>query len=117
MKWLLIFLIIAFIVWRMTPPKGVRSIQAATLKSMLTDRHKQFIDVRTPAEYQARHIPEFENIPLHTLPNALSKLDANKETVVICQSGMRSMKAARQLRKAGFTNIINVTGGMNAWQE
>lgn len=117
MKWILILLIIVFIVWRMKPPKGVRSIQTTALKPMLADKKKQFIDVRTVAEYKARHISQFKNIPLNTLPNELSKLDSEKETIVICQSGMRSLQAARQLSKAGFTNIVNVPGGMNAWRD
>lgn len=117
MKWILIVLIIAFIVWRMKSPKDVRSIQAEAVKPLLNDKKKQLIDVRTVAEYKARHIPQFKNIPLNTLPNALSNLDKEKETIVICQSGMRSMQAARQLSKAGFTNIVNVTGGMNAWRD
>lgn len=117
MKWIVILLIVCFIAWRMMPPKGVRSIQADTLKSMLKDKNKQFIDVRTVAEYKGRHIKAFKNIPLNTLPSELSKLDREKETIVICQSGMRSMQAARQLKKAGFTNVLNVSGGMSAWRE
>lgn len=117
MKWLIILLIVAFVAWRMMPPRGVRSISTAALKPMLTDKTKQLIDVRTTGEYKQRHIKEFKNIPLNLLHGELSKLDKTKETVIICQSGMRSMQAARQLKKAGFTNIVNVSGGMSAWRE
>ncbi len=116
MTWLIIFLIFAFIAWRMMPPKGVRSVSTETLKTMLKDQDKQLLDVRTEAEYKARHIPEFHNYPLDTLPTVLNQLDEDKETIVICQSGMRSMQAARVLKRAGFTNIVNVSGGMNAWK-
>lgn len=116
MTWLVILLIVAFIAWRMMPPKGVQTIQVEALKPMLGDKKKQFIDVRTAAEYKANHIKTFKNIPLNLLPNELSKLDREKETIVICQSGMRSMQAARQLRKAGFINVTNVSGGMSAWR-
>ncbi len=117
MKWIIILLIVALIAWRVMPPKGVRSIQVGALKPMLADKKKQYIDVRTVAEYKAHHIPEFENMPLNTLQNGLAKLDPKKETVLICQSGMRSMQAARQLKRAGFTNVINVSGGMSTWRE
>lgn len=117
LTWMIIFLLVAFIAWRMMPPKGVRSVSTETLKTMLQDQNKQLLDVRTEAEYKARHIPEFKNYPLNTLPDTLVRLDEEKETVVICQSGMRSMQAARQLKRAGFSNIINVSGGMNTWRD
>ena len=49
------------------------------------------------------------------LGSNFSTLDQNKEVIVICQSGMRSMQACKQLKKQGFTSIKNVRGGMNAW--
>ncbi|MED1563912.1 rhodanese-like domain-containing protein, partial [Alkalihalobacillus alcalophilus] len=44
-----------------------------------------------------------------------SQLLKEKEVVVICQSGMRSNKASKVLRKMGFKKITNVKGGMSAW--
>lgn len=116
MEWLFIALIVGFLVWRMKPAKGVRSMSTGELKDVLQDKKTQFIDVRTPAEYQGRHIKEFQNIPLNLLNSKLSALDKDREVVVICQSGMRSSKAAGQLKKAGFTSVTNVRGGMGAWQ-
>ncbi|HEX5564215.1 MAG TPA: rhodanese-like domain-containing protein [Sporosarcina sp.] len=115
MEWIIILAIVAFFAWRMMPAKGVKSISTDELKPMLKDKSKQFIDVRTPAEYKGRHIKEFENIPLNLLKSKLDKLDKNKEIVVICQSGMRSSQAAGILKKSGFTGVTNVRGGMSAW--
>lgn len=114
-KWIFVLIIIGWLVWRILPPKGVRSVSTDTLKSILDDPTKQFVDVRTVGEYKQHHIAQFVNIPLSQLQSELSKLDRTKETFVICQSGMRSQQAARQFVKAGFTNVINVTGGMSAW--
>lgn len=116
MEWIFILLIIGFFVWRMMPAKGVRSISTEELKGMLKDKSKQFIDVRTPGEYKGRHLKEFKNIPLNAVKSQLGSLDKSKETIVICQSGMRSAQAAKILKKAGFTNVLNVTGGMSAWR-
>ncbi|MCM3636170.1 rhodanese-like domain-containing protein [Sporosarcina luteola] len=116
MEWIIIIAIVAFFAWRMMPAKGVKSISTHELKPMLKDKSKQFIDVRTPAEYKGRHINEFNNIPLNLLNSKLDKLDKNKEIVVICQSGMRSSQAANILTKSGFTNVTNVRGGMSAWR-
>lgn len=116
MTWLVILLIVAFFAWRMMPPKGVRTISTDQLATMVDDKSKQFIDVRTVAEYKARHIKQFHNIPLNELSQKMDTLDRNQEVVVICQSGMRSMQAAKQLHRAGFTNITNVQGGMSVWK-
>lgn len=116
MKTMIIILIIVLIVWKMMPTKGVQSVSTDQLKELLKDKSKQFIDVRTPGEYKSQSIKQFQNIPLNQLPGELSKLDKTKETFVICQSGMRSTKAANILKKAGFPNVINVRGGMSAWR-
>ncbi|WP_342526190.1 rhodanese-like domain-containing protein [Chryseomicrobium sp. FSL W7-1435] len=115
MEWLVIAAIIGFIAWRMMGSKNVKSINTLDLKNSLNDKSKQFIDVRTPAEYKGHHISQFTNMPLNTLQNQLTKLDKDKETVVICQSGMRSSRACQVLKQAGFTNVTNVRGGMSQW--
>jgi rhodanese-related sulfurtransferase len=116
MKWIIILLIVGFLVWRMMPAKGVRSVSTVDLKGLLNNKSVQFIDVRTQGEYKGHHIKEFKNIPLNTLKSQIGSLDQSKETVVICQSGMRSAQAAKILKKAGFTDVLNVTGGISAWR-
>lgn len=116
MTWLVILIIVAFFAWRMMPPRGVKSISTEQLATMVDDKSKQFVDVRTVAEYKARHIKQFKNIPLNELAQKMDSLDREKEVVVICQSGMRSTQAAKQLNRAGFGTITNVQGGMSAWK-
>jgi len=115
MEWILIAIVVAFIVWRMKPAKGVKTISTTDLRGKLADKSTQFVDVRTPGEYKGGHISQFQNIPLDQLPSKIGKLDPAKETVVICQSGMRSGRAAGILTKAGFKNVTNVRGGMSQW--
>ena len=110
--WVLIALFVVMFVWRLKPTKGVQTISTAQLKTMLTDQHKFFIDVRTKAEYKGRNIPQFKNIPLGS---SFEQLPRDKEIVVICQSGMRSLKACKQLKKQGFQRVTNVRGGMGAY--
>ncbi|MDY0404255.1 rhodanese-like domain-containing protein [Virgibacillus sp. 179-BFC.A HS] len=114
-EWIIIALIVFFFINRMLPTKGVRNITTAQLKNELNDKHKQFVDVRTPGEYKGNHIGEFKNIPLHQLGQQISQLSKDREVVVICQSGMRSNKACKILKKQGFKQVSNVKGGMNAW--
>lgn len=116
MQWIIIVFVVAFIVWKMMPAKGVQSISTEEVKKIRKDKTKQFIDVRTPGEYQSNHVKEFENIPLNTLKGQLNRLDSTQATFVICQSGMRSRQASKILKKAGFSTVVNITGGMNAWK-
>ena len=109
---LLIAVIVAFFAWRMKPVKGVKTISTAQLKTLINDKDKMFVDVRTPAEYKARNVKQFKNIPLGS---DLSKLPKGKEIVVICQSGMRSKQACNQLKKLGYEKVTNVRGGMSAY--
>ncbi|HLQ95888.1 MAG TPA: rhodanese-like domain-containing protein [Pseudogracilibacillus sp.] len=113
--WIVLILLIIFFGIRMMPIKGVQNITSTELKSMLPNKDKQFIDVRTPGEYQQNKITAFQNIPLQQLRGHLSQLSKEKDTVLICQSGMRSQQAAKLLKKAGFNHLYNVSGGMNSW--
>lgn len=111
-------LLILFLIWflssRLLSSKGVNQITTGDLKQRIKEKQVQFVDVRTPYEYKSNHIRQFQNIPLADLtkPNKLSK---QKEVVVICQSGMRSNKASKILKKQGFEHVTNVKGGMSAW--
>lgn len=98
--WIIIVLVAAFFFWRMKPAKGVRSISTAQLKDMLNDKDKIFIDVRTPAEYKGRHISQFKNVPLGS---SFENLPKDKEIIVICQSGMRSSQACKQLKSKALS--------------
>lgn len=108
----IIAVVILFLAWRLKPVKGIRSISTAELKGILNDPDKVLIDVRTPGEYKSNGLKQFKNMPLGS---DLSKLPKEKEIVVICQSGMRSMQACKQLKKLGYQKITNVRGGMSAY--
>lgn len=75
-----------------------------------------FIDVREPHEYQDFNLGA-ELIPLGQFPNAIGDLEKYKgeEIVLHCRSGARSGVAQELLRRAGFENARNLTGGILAW--
>ncbi|GIO26900.1 rhodanese-like domain-containing protein [Ornithinibacillus bavariensis] len=97
------------------PVKGITNISVQEAKDKFKDNNVQFIDVRTPSEYKADHRKPFKNIPLANLLSKIDTLNKEKEVVVICQSGIRSAKAAKVLKKQGFQKVYNVRGGMSAW--
>ena len=75
----------------------------------------QFVDVRRPAEHANGHAVGTVSMPLDSLERELSKLDPEKPTYVICQSGYRSSLGVSLLERAGFNTLYNVTGGTQAW--
>ena len=113
---ILLIIVIGLLVSRFLPVRGVKQIDAADMKKRLKSKGQQLIDVRSPSEFQTNHIKGFQNIPLPQLKERAHELAKDKEVYVICQSGMRSMQAAKILKKQGFTQITNIKGGMNAWR-
>lgn len=110
-------LLAIFIINRFIPTKGVRQISTADLKKELKDKNIQFVDVRTPGEFNGNNIRGFKNLPLQQLSQKAEKeLSKDKEVIVICQNGMRSQKASKILKKLGFSKVTNVKGGMSAWR-
>jgi len=74
----------------------------------------QFIDVREPDEVAAGSLPGTINIPVSELDTRASELDPARRVVVLCRSGGRSTSAAKYLTSIGFSDVINLTGGMLA---
>lgn len=73
------------------------------------------LDVRNPEEIEICRLDGSTVIPLPELPRRLAELDKNREIVVHCKSGRRSLKAIEILQEAGFRNLHNLTGGILAW--
>jgi rhodanese-related sulfurtransferase len=75
------------------------------------------IDVRTPEEFAAGHIPGALNIPYDELPARLHELEGRQgdEVVVYCRTGRRAKIAEDALTEAGFVNVRDLEGHMVAW--
>lgn len=76
------------------------------------------LDVRTPAEFAAGHIPGAVNIPHTEIEARMSELgdQQDREIVVHCKSGRRAGMAEEQLVAAGYTNILHLDGDMQGWE-
>ena len=73
------------------------------------------LDVRDPSEFRAGHVPGAMNVPLGQLASRVAELPPDRPIAVHCQSGTRSAIAVSVLRRAGFTHLANVTGGLDAY--
>jgi rhodanese-related sulfurtransferase len=76
------------------------------------------VDVRSQAEFDSGHILDARHLPQEQVAQAAETLKRFKDKVVItcCESGMRSGAAARVLTTQGFTKVVNLRGGLQAWR-
>jgi rhodanese-related sulfurtransferase len=73
------------------------------------------LDVRTVEEWNEAHIPDASLIPLDQLEARVNEVPTGVPVVIYCRSGNRSQTALWILRNAGYTNVHNMLGGINAW--
>ena len=73
------------------------------------------IDVREPVEQQISSLPGSLSLPLSQLNLHLAELDPSREYVLFCRTGVRSLQAIQIMHTAGFKNLQNLRGGINAW--
>ncbi|WP_079509707.1 rhodanese-like domain-containing protein [Mesobacillus jeotgali] len=93
-----------------------KDVSVDQAKELIDSGKVQVLDVRTPDEFAAGHIPGAKLVPLQVLDSMLSELDEEQEYLVVCRSGNRSTEASQILAKKGFKKIYNMTGGMNEWK-
>jgi hydroxyacylglutathione hydrolase len=75
----------------------------------------QIVDLRGISEYKSGHIERAENVFVGTLRENLDKIKKEKPTVVYCQSGDRTSIGYSLLKKHGYKNVLNFSGGINEW--
>jgi rhodanese-related sulfurtransferase len=95
----------------------VRRVTAAVLAAQL-DSHEPplVLDVRTEPEWHSRRIGESVHIPLALLRQRLDELPSDRVLVVYCAEGYRSAIAASLLLREGFDTVLDLAGGIAAWQ-
>jgi len=97
----------------------MRRFYPTDLKQYLaeTDTPPLLLDVREPWEYDKCRIEGSQLIPMRQVPTALEELEPDQPTVVICHHGIRSRQVCFYLEQAGFSNVINLEGGVEAWAQ
>lgn len=81
-------------------------------------QNAELLDVRTPVEFREVHIDFARNVPLDQLDSATltaGRNDGAPPLYVVCQSGARGKQACNKLLAEGYTNVVNVEGGTQAW--
>lgn len=76
----------------------------------------QIVDVRRPSEWEEGHIEGALLVPLHQLSAKLAEIDPTRPVAVHCKGGYRSAIACSLIQRAGFDQVMNLTGGYDAWR-
>jgi len=95
----------------------VPQITVEELNSRIQKGQLQVLDVRREAEWEAGHIEGADWYPLDRFKAALPEIDRNAGVAVHCKSGYRSAIACSLLQRAGHNNVVNLIGGLDAWQQ
>jgi len=97
------------------PLQHLGQITVDTLHSMRHDL--KILDVRDQDEWEEGHIKGAMHIPYYFLEQRLQELDNSQPLALICTSGQRSSIACSLLQRHSFTQLFNIVGGMDAWQQ
>ena len=95
----------------------LREIPVQELQQQLVEDKIRVLDVRRETEWMAGHIDQAAWWPLDRFRVSPPEVDLDVPLAVHCQSGYRSMIACSLLQRAGFRNVVNVSGGFGAWQQ
>lgn len=119
-KFFIVFVMIFMLVTLSACEKGYTNISNEELIEFLdSDEEIQFVDVRTSEEYYTKRIPGFYiNIDYYQLEDdysMLDELDKNLPVVIMCNSGNRSVGAAEIFLNEGFSEVYNLTDGIEGW--
>ena len=95
----------------------VPSIEAVEAAAWLRQRQACVLDVRDPWEYAKGRIPGALSVPQSDLALGLAEVPKDRDVLVVCASGNRSLRSAGFLKAVGHTRVTNLAGGTNGWRE
>lgn len=92
-----------------------KEINATEAFNLMQREDVALIDVREDTELQICKIDGALHIPMNQIPNHLDSLPKDKTFVLFCHHGMRSLHVLQYLEAQGYENLLNLTGGIDAW--
>lgn len=104
----------------MSNPNDIPEITPTDLKAAMDQgRTPHLVDVREHFERNISDLPEVgqQRIPMKQVPEQMAGIPRDREVVVYCRSGGRSGQVVQYLRAQGWTDVVNLKGGVLAWRE
>jgi glyoxylase-like metal-dependent hydrolase (beta-lactamase superfamily II)/rhodanese-related sulfurtransferase len=101
-----------------TEPAGhVQSVAPDAAPAWIAEHNAMVLDVREPEEFDSGHVPEAVSIPQADLALELDQVPRDRDVLVVCRSGNRSLGAARFLKALGYERVANLERGTLGWIE
>lgn len=99
--------------------RGIKDVETVEALQLINHKNALVLDVREESEYKSGHILNAKWIPLGKLADRTGELERYRDqpVVVVCRSGNRSATACSLLGKKGFTQAVNLAGGVMAWEK
>ena len=99
--------------------KKVKNVGVEEFEKLRADKKNVVLDVRTPEEFAAGHIPGAINIDVNApgFAKKVEAMDRNQTYLVHCAAGRRSARACEAMNKLDFPKLYNLEGGMKAWEK
>lgn len=111
----------AMLLWPllMRPFRAGQEVGAFDAVQLINRKDAVIIDVRDVGEYEAGHIAGARHVPERQLADRLKELEKfrDRPVIVTCRSGTRSGVAVQVLRRNGFKEAVNLSGGIGAWEQ
>ncbi|HSI33186.1 MAG: rhodanese-like domain-containing protein [Phycisphaerae bacterium] len=100
-------------------PATIQRLKPAEFEQVVAKPGVIVLDVRTPAEFKTRRLKGavLADVKSQTFEKRIAELDKTRPYAVYCAMGPRSTKACELLRKAGFTQLYELDGGILAWEK
>jgi rhodanese-related sulfurtransferase len=109
------------LVWPELSSLAAGGTQIGTLEAtrLMNQGHALILDVRDAPEFASGHLPRARHIPMQELSKRIEEIGKYKDkpVIVTCRNGSRAGAATRFLKRAGFTAVYQLKGGLAAWQQ
>ena len=119
----LLFVITAVIsglllLWPLISQRGIKEIDTRIAIQLINHQDALVLDVRDDSEFAAGHLPNSKHMPSEKMEERWTEIQKfkDKPIVVIYRGGIRSNQASLILKKNGFTQVVNLMGGIDSWK-
>lgn len=112
------FVVLLMLFIRNEVARGGKSVSPQQLVHMMNRDEAVVLDLRERKEFTEGHIIDAINIPQASLDSRINELEPYRErpVIVACKMGQQASAAGNILRKAGFSNVMRLSGGMTEWR-
>jgi rhodanese-related sulfurtransferase len=102
-----------------TMTRKFKKVSTTGAISLINNQDPVILDIREPFEHAKGHIQDAINIPAAKLEKRMIEIEKYKDKlmIVVCQTGTRSSASCKKLYQAGFSEVVHLSGGIQAWED